>query len=520
MRAARPLAAAAALAALLGQAAAQERPSDEDLFGAPPAAPQAPPAQSAPAAAQPAAATPPPAAAPGADPRAEELLGGARREVPTGRWERGQEDALAVGGLLYLRGTASWSRGVPPADWPVSAPSILDAYLDARPNDRVRAFALGRLFHDPTVATQGLDPAGRPVTRPQTRAVLDQLFVNFDLGRTVFVTAGKQHVKWGTGRFWNPGDFLHPVRRDPLAQLDDRTGVTMVRAHLPWEARGWNLYAVALLEDLAGDTSGAAEGPRPGTAGKVGGAARAEVVLGGAELAMSAAAQRGHAPRFGLDGSFALWELDLKGELTLTKGRDVPAFRATGEDVATLAGWERDPVDRITPQVVLGASWSWKYSDEDALTLGGEWFHNGAGYDDAHVYPVLLASPYAHLLATPRPFAYDPRVAFTPFYLGRQYAGVFLTAPRPGPWNDTTLTASALANLSDGSGLVRLDHAVVLNTYLTLETYLAGHLGKRGGEFRFGLDVPGQPLPIGGSTPPLSLPTPVLDAGVALRVKL
>ena len=168
----------------------------------------------------------------------------------------------------------------------------------------------------------------------------------------------------------------------------------------------------------------------------------------------------------------------------------------------------------------MGVAWSWKYSDEDALILGGEYFFNDAGYDDAHAYPVLIASPYLHLLDVAAPFDQDPRTAFTPFYLGRHYAGAFLTLPRPGRWNDTTLTLSALANLSDGSGLVRVDHAVLLNTYLTLETFLAGHLGKEGGEFRMGFDVGPQPLAGGASTPPFSLPTPVLDLGVALRVKL
>lgn len=503
--------AAAALLLLAGPAAAQDRPSEEDLFGGP-----------APAAA-PAAVEPPALPPAGADPRAAELLGGGDRAAATGRWAPGQEDPLDVGGLLYLRAATAWSRGVPPSDWALSTPSLLDTYLDVRPNDRVRGFALGRLTYDPSLATTGLDLAGRPVTRPQTRAVLDQLYVNFDLARTVFVTAGKQHVKWGTGRFWNPADFLHPVRRDPLAQFDDRTGVTIVRAHLPWEARGWNLYAAAVLEDLAGEVGGAqggAGGAAPGTVGKIGGAARAEVVLGGVEVAASAAAQRGHAPRFGLDGSFGLWDLDVTGELALTRGRDVPAFRRTAEDPDTLAGWERAPDGRTTPQAVVGVAWSWKYSDEDSLVLGGEYFFNDAGYDDAQAYPVLIASPYLHLLDVAAPFERDLRTAFTPFYLGRHYAGAFLTLPRPGRWNDTTLTFSALANLSDGSGLVRVDHAVLLNTYLTLETFLAGHLGKEGGEFRMGFDVGPQPLAVGGATPPFTLPTPVLDLGVALRVKL
>jgi hypothetical protein len=497
--------AALALAVLLASAPApaQERPSEEDLFGAPAATPSP---------------TPTPTATPPADPRADAFLTGPGRAAPEARWEQGKEDPLDVGGLLYLRTATTWVDGVPPADWPLAAPLLLDAYLDARPNDRVRGFVLGRLTYDPTIATTRTDLLGRTITQPQSRAVLDQLYVNFDVDRTVFVTAGKQHVKWGTGRFWNPGDFLHPVRKNPLAQFDDRTGMTMVRAHLPWEARGWNLYGAALLEDLAGDTAK----PGQGTLGQVGGAARAEVVLGGAELAASVAAQRGHAPRFGFDGSFALWELDVTAELALTKGRDAPAWRATG-DPGTLAGWQQYAVTEVTPQAVVGVAWSWKYSDEDALTLGGEYFYNAAGYDDPRVYPVLIASPVLPVGADGYVTAggtVDPRTAFTPFYLGRHYAGAFLTLPAPGRWNDTTLTFSALANLSDGSGLLRLDHAVVLNTYLALETFLAGHVGKEGGEFRLGFTVPGQGLGGGFQTPPLTLATPVLDLGVALRLKL
>ena len=266
------LAAALGLALLAAPGRAQERPSEEELFGAPAPAEPPPEAREAPVEAPvaPSPSTTPRdgeatlrtgsgpevrsrgAAPVSTDERAADLLGGSRRDAPTGRWDKEKEDPLKVGGLLYSRAASSWSRGVPASAWPLSAPSLLDTYLDVRPNDRVRGFVLGRLTYDPTLVTTGVDLAGRPVTRSQTRAVLDQLYVNFDVERTVFVTAGKQHVKWGTGRFWNPGDFLHPVRRDPLAQFDDRSGVTMVRAHLPWEARGWNLYGVAVLEDLAG----------------------------------------------------------------------------------------------------------------------------------------------------------------------------------------------------------------------------------------------------------------------------
>ena len=129
---------------------------------------------------------------------------------PEGIISRERDDPLRIGGQLYLRLQAQSQEDVAPGDWPLVSPNLLDVFLDARPNDRVRAFALGRLAHDAVVpdrtagvppelvAALGLEPPSNP------RGVLDQLWVNFDVARTVFVTAGKQHVKWGVGRFWSP----------------------------------------------------------------------------------------------------------------------------------------------------------------------------------------------------------------------------------------------------------------------------------------------------------------------------
>ncbi len=472
----------------------QDRPSEEDLFGAPTSTPTS---------------TPTPTEA---RDREAELLGTRDRAHPSAEVSREKDDPLALGGLLYLRAGTSWTRGLAPADWALSTPNLLDVYGDVRPNDRVRGFVLGRFTYDPSLSTQATDLLGLPLTRSQTRGVLDQLYATFDLDRKVFVTAGRQHVKWGTGRLWNPGDFLHPVKRDPLARFDDRTGVTLVKAHVPWEARGWNLYGVALLEDVTGSTvtaSTADQGLTSGTRtlGDVGLGARAEVVLGTAEVAAGFVSQGGHRPRFGFDGSVPVGDFDLHAEVALRQGKDAPRWRlAPGADPTQFTSYVRDEWSRITPAVVAGIDWSYKYSDEDAVLVSAEYYFDDAGYGSARIYPLLLAST----LLTP-----DQRSPFTPFYLGRQYAGLSVVLAQPGSWNDTTLILSGVANLSDGSGLVRLDHSVVLNTYLTLETYAAGHLGHEGGEFRFRLAVPAQ-----GAIPAVVTQPAILDLGLALRIRL
>ncbi len=521
------------LAAWPGLAAlAQERPSEADLFGAPPA--------SSPAGGPPAAAEPPAAAAPdrpgSGDARGDALLGESSGKGATGLISGEREDWLKLGGLAYLRALTSWTQSVPPSDWIFDAPTLLDVYLDARPNDRVRAFALGRLHYDPAGAgTQSLAlglPATSTTSGATSRAVLDQLWINFDADRTVFFTVGKQHVKWGTGRFWNPTDYLHPVRRNPLSQYDERAGVTMVKAHLPWEKRGWNFYGIALLEDLSGGLQPDGSVTTVSTLGQVGYGGRAEVVLGSVELAVDGMAQQGHEPRFGVDGSFPLWDFDLHFEVALRRGRDVPRWEEVPGTTAAdplMSRYRLKQFDGLTPAAVLGLEWTWKYSDQDTLTLGGEYSYDASGYASADIYPFLLATTYLplYLPDLANVVLPDQRPAFTPFYLARQYVGLYAYLPAPGSWNNTSFTLSALASLVDGSGVVRLDHFVVINTYLRVETFVAGHVGHAGGEFRFGATVPPQYLGNGPPpdsspvyTPAITINPPVLDLGVALRVSL
>jgi hypothetical protein len=290
----------------------------------------------------------------------------------------------------------------------------------------------------------------------------------------------------------------------------------MVKAHLPWEKRGWNLYGIALLEDLSGGLQPDGTITTVSTLGQVGYGGRAEVVLGNIELAVDGITQQGHAPRFGVDGSFPLGELDLRFEVALRKGRDAPRWEPVpGADPAG-GVFDRYRVEQfkgLTPAAVIGAEWSWKYSDQDAMTVGAEYSYDASGYATADLYPYLLALP--NLPGTP-----DQRPAFLPFYLARQYLGLYLYLPAPGRWNDTTFTLSALGSLTDGSGLVRLDHSVMLNTFLRLETFVAGHVGNQWGEFRFGGTVGADAG--GAGLPPVSITVgvPVIDLGVALRVAL
>jgi hypothetical protein len=466
----------------------------------------------------------------------DELMLGTPGAGPKLSDEVAPEDPLRIGGQIYLRGQVSALQGQAAGDYTLSSPSLLDVYMDVRPNDRVRGYVLGRMSFDPTlpqtadsvpdlnIGTQGGFSkdgvfGGKGTRTP--KAVLDQMWLRFDIKHRVFVTAGRQHVRWGTGHFWMPTDYLHIQRRNPLDVFDSRTGTNMVKLHIPWEDCGCNFYAYGINENIDATS----------TASKVAGAARVEVALGTSELGAGVFAQRGLRPKLAADLSTGIWDLDFYGEVAVRFAQDIDRVSfdrnvdsstlslgptPASSDAAALAQYLGPAIDKLYPfapfgsgsevkvQATGGVSYSIKYADKDIFTLGAEYFYNGLGYNDKAVYLGLIL-PHSQSLNEPASF----------FYLGRHYAGVYATAPSPYSWDNTTFTLSTLSNLSDHSGITRFDYSLVLLTHLRLEAFGAVHWGERKGEFRFATDtiILGN-LSIQGRSPSL------FDLGLGLRLAI
>ena len=445
------------------------------------------------------------------------------------------EDPLKIGGRIYLRASYSHpgsgkfdfsdpSPNIAPHSYTTfSAPSLVDAYFDARPNERVRGFVLGRLFFDPTLpATSmpmtGTSPSGmtgsmsgsgsssmnnsspNPTalglsgvanTRGPT-AVLDQLWLRFDLAHTVFVTVGRQHVKWGTARFWTPTDYLHPEHRNPVAVFDARSGFTMLKLDLPWEERGWNFYAFGLFEGVrrwdVATNSYPSGSDTVATLGQLGGAARAELVLGPAELGLDAVVYDNQKPRYGADLSFGLGDFDLYVDAGFRYGSEIPRVGDDG-----VIGYSVG----IKPQVAGGGTYSMKYNDNDVFMLAGEYFYNTRGYSDPHAYPQLFATGI-----------------FEFFYTGRHYAALSAILNAPWSWNYSNFVFTTIGNLSDQSFFSRLDYSYTLLTHMTFEAFGMVNYGRRSGEFRLGVDD----LTIAGKT--FSLKAQSFTLGLGLRVSI
>jgi len=479
-------------------------PRDAELFGEPVLPPSTDP-RDAELCGEPTPTSPPDASAPAPDPTpfgealiSDSLIGSRLSEA---------DDPLAIGGRARMRLQYTLDDDDEPLDASLSAPNLLDLYLDGRPNDRVRAYARWRLRYDFTVTDGEPDAFGRPAEALTTS--LDQLWLKFDVDRLVYVTLGRQPVRWGSGRFWNPTDFLNAQRRDPLAIFDERLGVGVLKLHVPLEGAGGNLYAVANFEGAS-------------TPEDVGGAARAEVLVANTEVAVSAAARKDDPIRLGLDLSSALSDFDVRVEGAVTHGDDRPYYEGAVDVARLVFPDEVDRSDDWIPQVTAGAEISILYSDQDSVIVGGEYFFNDGGVSDPALYvegPVarrvadyILSAPQVDQAELSRIAAEVVGERFVPFYLGRHYASGYLALMQPGDWNDTTIVASAIGNLSDDTWLARLDYSVRVLTYLDVNAYAAVHLGEPGGELRFELVDP--------TTQEVAMPASRLDLGVWLSLAI
>ncbi len=404
-----------------------------------------------------------------------------------------RDDPLAIGGQLYMRLAATiYDRGKP-GEQLLSMPNLLDIYLDARPEERVRGFFSGRLSYDPTVTDGSTDSFGQ--SRESTRVVLDQLWIKTDIERRVYLTLGQERIKWGPSRLWNPNDFVNARRRDPLTLFDERTGVPMLKVHIPVET--FNFYVIGLVGD-------ADRFDEPGVA------FRFEGAFDSTEMALSGVAGKARKTSFGFDISTALGPVDFTAEVSLSDETDTLEYSGNFDISKLDEGIFELPTatkrDAWMARVSAGFQYAFKPNDDDVMYLGLEYFWNPLGVSDKDLYPWLLLQG-----------------DLEPFYAGQHYLGLVWLVPQPGSWQDTSFTFSALGNLSDTSFVARLDVSQTVHTKLRLETYVQGNFGTRGGEFRFAFDVPDIPSSLSGLDADIeafSVPASAVLFGLNLRLSI
>ena len=315
-----------------------------------------------------------------------------------------------------------------------------DFFVDIRLQDGVKSFLGLGTDYSPAGEVNG-DPASAQTTQLR----LKEFFIDTNWHNRIYFRTGKQVLKWGRSYFWNPTDLINIERKD-FSDLDKvREGTYGTKVHVPFGA-AQNIYlflgmdGVQVLQDLS-------------LAGKY------EFLIGKTEMAFSAWTKKGHKPVYGFDLSSRLFDLDLRGEMSLSSGHKL--------DPNSLGGWQEE--EEWIPQFSAGFT---KYFDHgeitDRISVIGEFYYNGAGYDENIFKKGQTASE-------------DEKLAswYEPFMTSKYYAA-FFTSVNKFIRSELTLNLNGIMNLVDNSALLTagVSYHPALADY-TIDMALTGSLGER-----------------------------------------
>lgn len=289
----------------------------------------------------------------------------------------------------------------------------------------------------------------------ETESSLRELFLDFNLDRKVYFRAGKQVLQWGRCNLWNPTDLINVEKNPFIRRIGYREGAYGLKAHMPFGA-AYNLYAFADL-DAADDRDPA-------------GALKFEFLTGATEMAFSGWARRHRRPVFGYDISSRAGDVDIAGELAVSRRDNTVYARARG---GSLYAYRED--GNWTPRAALTLSRGFRVGDfNDRLTVAAETFYNANGYTkspfrDGNLY--TFTGPLSLLLpaGTRGQFILGSGL-YEPNYMARHYAALFTTFTR-FLVTDMTLSANYIRNLNDHSGAVSAGVS-----YRNLQDFSAGFL--------------------------------------------
>ncbi len=295
-----------------------------------------------------------------------------------------------------------------------------------------------------------------------------ELFVDANIARRVYVRAGKQVLQWGRCFFWNPTDLLNVERKPFIEKIGAREGALGVRVHTVFGTRA-NLYGFLDLHDGRHVDS-------------LAGAAKAEVLLGGVEMALSVWGKRGYAPVYGFDMSTGLFGALFTLEASLSQGWNYPTV---GVENGFLIIDRREGA--WYPRVAAGMMAILDlFGVDDRLNLGIEWYFNGAAHDRS------LLEDHNRYALPPGDGAGADSLTMSEFFLAnglyeansnaRWYAAVFSSVSDVFV-SDLTLDLNAIMNVNDWSSAVTA--ALTYRTLYDLSVGLSvsGFIGKERSEY-------------------------------------
>jgi hypothetical protein len=328
-----------------------------------------------------------------------------------------------------------------------------ELYFDARPSSDFRVFGKARV--DYTVP--GSDDSG------EFTFTMFELFADFHWDDLVFFRAGKQRADWGVGRFFSPADLMSLVTIDPLDPEAEREGPVAVKVHAPLGVHNAYLYLI----------TGDYRDPLDVAVG-----ARAELLIGGVELGAGGLIQAELVPKAIATATGSAGDFDLFAELVIQQGTERNRIELDAAGRLEVTGRDARSEEWF-PAATVGAVY---FAGEPGIALAAQYYYNPLGYPDSAALAPARAALQAPDGTGPRRSGPQPELVDL-LYFGHHYAGA------SAAWNgiaDSDLSASLfwLANLSDGSGIVRPSLSYQVLDYARLS--LGASLGYGTGATEYG----------------------------------
>jgi len=303
---------------------------------------------------------------------------------------------------------------------------------------------------------------------------LREFFMDFNFNRNIYFRIGKQVLQWGRCYFWNPTDLINVERNSFVEKIGSREGVYGARLHVPFGTIA-NLYSFINIQSVNRIDS-------------ISGAVKFEYLLGRSEMALSVWGKRGKPVVLGYDISSRVWDLDVKGEISLTTGGDFQASirqRDSSLFVETINSG-------VTPRLSLSVGRSFGFMGfPNALMINLEGYYNGGGYKgnmfrDTSRY-VIYAAPFKSLPYEKRPRATKTEVLlegnlYEPNYHSRYYMALFINISRLF-LSGLTCDFAGIVNIEQASSILTGTFAYTMLNNVTISSTLTGYIGEKNTEY-------------------------------------
>jgi len=307
-----------------------------------------------------------------------------------------------------------------------------------------------------------------------------ELFIDFNIKRTLYIRTGKQVLQWGRCYLWNPTDLVNVERKTFLKKIGSREGAYGAKAQVSFGTR-LNMYGFA-------DTSGI------DNVNEIGGAYKIEFLVETTEMALSVWGKKGYNPVAGYDFSTRLMGIDIAGEASLSPGSNTPHVVNSGGILRT----SRDGSWTSKACIDFGRAFNFN-NQPDKIQFNIEFFYNGEGYagnvfsDDslyAHESDIVITSTDGSKTVIPAALPVNKTVymlgndLYQPNYTSRYYAALFTTVNN-FITSDFALKANLISNIRQGSFILSsgIDYSSINDLKASL--YVNGYMGKKDTEYTF-----------------------------------